>query len=261
MLKLEKNALVFGIAGNRRKALAKKTALHAIELLKKKKIIFFVDSGFLKTGNSIPLKKIRADFFLVFGGDGTLLHVVREIERQLPVLGVNCGTHGHLMQIKPEETETAIEKILSGKYAIEQHARLDVFIDGKAAPSVLNEVIVAPKKSFTLANFSLGIDGNASECCADAVAVATPTGSTAFALAAGGKVVSVSEKLFEILPVHPFSGIKKPFSVPDCSKISVVPLEKGIACEAIIDGQKRINAKKKVVVEKSNEPALFARLE
>lgn len=251
---------VFGIAGNKKKALAKKTAKKAISLLEKKRISFFVDSGFLKTSNSIPLRKMFVDFFLVFGGDGTMLHVVREMRGQKPVLGVNCGTRGHLMAIKPEKIETTIEKILSGKYFAEQRARLTVVVDGKRAPSALNEVIVAPKQSFTLSRFRVVAGKKHFYCECDAVAVATPTGSTAFAFSAGGKKINVSSKVFEVLPVHAFSGTKKPFFVPDDSRISIEPRDKDIIYEAIIDGQKRIRVKKKVVVKKSEESALFIKI-
>ncbi len=251
---------VFGIAGNKKKALAKKTALRAIEFLKKKNADFLVDSGFLKTKNSLPLKKIRADFFLVFGGDGTLLHVMREMQRQVPVLGINCGTRGHLMAIKPKKIESAIEKIFSGKYFIEQRARLTVFVDGKRVSSALNEIIVAPKQSFTLSSFKVVAGKKHFYCECDAVAIATPTGSTAFALSAGGKKILPNKKVFEVLPVHAFSGIKKPLLVADNSKIYVVPLEKRIVCEAIFDGQKRIAVKKKIVIKQSGKPALFVRL-
>ena len=248
------------IAGNFHKACAIQTAKKAIKILEKKKIPFVVDSGFLKIRNAMPLNKINADFFLVFGGDGTMLHVVRELKRQKPVLGVNCGNRGHLMQVQPEQIEAAIEKILRGKFSIEKRARLNVIVDGKSAPSPLNEIIVTPKKSFTLFDYSLSVGQRVLSGCADAVAIVTPNGSTAFALAASGKKIEIKKKVFEILPVHAFSGIKKPLVVSDKTKILIEPLGKKVGCEAIIDGQRRLTIKKEVVVQKGRESALFVKL-
>lgn len=249
-----------GIIGNRKKPLAKKTAKRAIALLQRERIRFSVDSGFLKTKRSSPLKKIKAGLFLVFGGDGTMLYACRELKKQVPLLGVNCGQHGHLMRVRPRNIGKAIEKLLNGKFSIEKRSRLDIVADGRRAPSVLNEVIVAPEESFRLAEFKLMIETNVSAISADAVAIATPTGSTAFAFSAGGKKIPVSKKIFEVLPVHAFGGPKKAFFVSDSSRISVFPLHKQIACEAIIDGQVRVPVKKSVVVKKSSAPALFVRL-
>ncbi len=250
---------IFAVAGNKRKPLAKKHARKTMRFLQKQKIPFIVDSGFLKTKNSIPLKKILADFFLIFGGDGTLLHVIREMPGQKPVLGINCGKHGKLMLLSPTKTESAIKKILEGKFSIEKRARLQITADGKRLPSALNEVIVAPTQSFVLSEFKLKINAAVSSLSADAICISTPTGSTAFAFSAGGKKISAHKRLFELLPVNAFSGQKKPLLVSDNKTVSVFPLEH-VPHEVIIDGQRRIALKKKLVVKKSNEPALFVRL-
>lgn len=252
--------IVLGIIGNKKKQLAVDTAKRAMELLEKNRVGFFVDSGFLQCKQSKLLKQISADLFLVFGGDGTMLYAVRELKKQVPLLGINCGTRGHLLSVSPENIENAVGKILRSEFFVENRSRLQILIDGKLAPLALNEVIVAPKKSFTLFDFQLSIGKQVHSSCSDAVAVVTPTGSTAFALAAGGKQLGIAEKVFEILPVHPCSGIVNPLFVSDEEKITIVLPKKPVGCEAIIDGQKRISIKKNIVVEKSSENALFASL-
>jgi NAD+ kinase len=250
---------VFGIIGNKRKPLAIKVAKQAIKFLEQKELPFFVDSGFLKTPNSKKLKNISADFFLVFGGDGTMLYAVREMRLQKPVLGINCGKHGHLMRAKAKDAIFAIKKVLNDNFSIEKRSRLTIFIDNNLAPSALNEIIVAPKKSFTLFDFMILVGKKQFFSSADAIAIATPTGSTGFVASAGGKKLPVSRKLLELFPVHAFSGLKKPKILRDNCKLSVFLLEKE-ACDAIIDGQVRIPIRKNVVVKKSNAPALFVRL-
>lgn len=185
----------------------------------------------------------EADVLLVLGGDGTLLSAAKEAApRGIPVLPINMGSLGFLTSFTVDELYPALEEMLAGKQSISERVMLQVerLENGKsAAPQrVLNEVVVNKGALARMIEIELFID--AAYVCryrADGLIVATPTGSTAYSVSAGGPIVHPSVGAFLITPICPHTLSDRPIVVQDTS---VVELKLTAAAESVfltLDGQ------------------------
>jgi len=167
-------------------------------------------------------------FVVLLGGDGTLLAAARVLARSgIPVLGVNLGSLGFLTEVTRKEIYTALEAADQGKAATEERSMLDCQIErsGKVIGSyeALNEVVVGKNTLSRLNSYELSIDGAfVSSYKADGLIISTPTGSTAYSLAAGGPILTPSVDAFVITPVAPHSLTHRPLVVCDNVTIQVV---------------------------------------
>jgi len=183
------------------------------------------------------------DFALVLGGDGTLLSAARAVSHQgVPILAVNLGSLGFLTEVPLGEMFSTLEAVESGSCPVEQRAVLDCTAfrgsEQLAHHFALNDVVVNKSAISRLVDFDLLIDGAfVFNYKADGVIIATPTGSTAYSLAAGGPVMMPSVQSFVVTPVCPHALTHRPLVVPDKAQIEL-RVETG-AEEAFlsIDGQ------------------------
>ena len=171
--------------------------------------------------------KLHPDFALVLGGDGTLLSAARAVAHEgVPILAVNLGSLGFLTEIPLNELYPALEAADQGQCPIEsrsvlacQLVRSDECISHHFA---LNDVVVNKSAISRLMEFDLYIDTNfVFQYKADGVIIATPTGSTAYSLAAGGPVMMPSVGAFVVTPVCPHSLTHRPLVVTDKSQIEL----------------------------------------
>ncbi len=183
----------------------------------------------------------------VLGGDGTFLSAVRWIgDRDVPVLGIKFGEIGFLAEIAAENLFQAAEKVLAQEFTLTQRMRLEVHVTrGKklvARETVLNDIVINKGALARLANIDTHIDGNfLTTFRADGLIVATPTGSTAYSLAAGGPVVHPNVPGIIITPICPFTLTIRPLVVPDGVEITI-RLEKGSSDILLtFDGQKGLD--------------------
>jgi len=153
----------------------------------------------------------RAGALISLGGDGTMLGALRLVaDRPVPVLGVNLGNLGFLVEIEPEELDAALDRLETGDYTVEEHSAA-VVTDGGQEPIAFNDVALASVPGEGAVQASLTVNGRPSgryRC--DALVVATPIGSTAYSYAAGGPLVSPMLDALIISPVAPISGISRP---------------------------------------------------
>jgi NAD+ kinase len=167
------------------------------------------------------------DYVLLLGGDGTLLSAARALGKTgIPVLGVNLGTLGFLAEVTLDNLYPALDAAEQGKATVEQRAMLHCTIErgeqGLASQDALNEVVVGKNNVARLNNFDLHIDNMfVSAFRADGIIVSTPTGSTAYSLAAGGPILTPAVDAFVITPVSAHSLTHRPLVVPDTSEIVV----------------------------------------
>ena len=183
------------------------------------------------------------DFVLVLGGDGTLLSAARAIAHQdIPILAVNLGSLGFLTEVPINELFTTLDAVETCSCPIEERSVLDatVFRGGQeiAHHFALNDVVVNKSAISRLVDFDLLIDGAfVLHYKADGVIIATPTGSTAYSLAAGGPVLMPTVSSFVVTPVCPHALTHRPLVVSDRAEIEL-HVETG-AEEAFlsIDGQ------------------------
>ncbi len=188
-------------------------------------------SVYCKGVESISRQELAArslDYVLLLGGDGTLLAAARALRGAgIPVLGVNLGTLGFLAEVTLENMYAALETAHQGKAFVEDRAMLHCTIErgdqNLATQDALNEVVVGKNNVARLNNFDLFIDHMfVSSFRADGIIVSTPTGSTAYSLAAGGPILTPAVDAFVITPVSAHSLTHRPLVVPDTSEIVVV---------------------------------------
>ncbi|MFB3106297.1 MAG: NAD(+) kinase [Pseudomonadales bacterium] len=170
----------------------------------------------------------RCDLIVVVGGDGSLLGVGRDLAHaQVPVLGVNRGGLGFLANISPDQIETKIAEVLAGEFTIEDHFLLDARIwrgDKEVGNSpALNDVVVHLGGMARMMEFSLWVDDQfVYDQRSDGVIVASPTGSTAYSLSAGGPIMHPGLDAIVIVPMFPHTLTSRPLVVSGQAEIKVI---------------------------------------
>lgn len=193
-----------------------------------------------------------ASFAIVVGGDGTLLKCARFYsDYDTPVLGFNMGRLGFLAQAMPNEADDVIEKILSGDFRIEKRMMLKSSENNVA----LNDMVIKNTPSSRTSVLNLFInDKPVCSYLADGLIISTPTGSTAYALSAGGPVVTPEIECFVIAAICPHTLSARPIVVPSEEKITV-RLKEYSKCQITADGQITKQAKDKVTIERHDKYA------
>jgi NAD+ kinase len=184
----------------------------------------------------------RVDVILVLGGDGTLLHAARLIgETGIPIIGVNLGSLGFLTEVKLDQMYSALEGLLSGQYQSEERVLLDVEVlrEGKveARYLALNDAVI--NKGALARIIELEVSVNSQPVLftrADGLIVSTPTGSTAYSLAAGGPILYPALEAFIIAPICPHTLTNRPVVIPDRDAVEVC-LRRGSDVMLTLDGQ------------------------
>ena len=187
----------------------------------------------------LPLEDFDVDFIIVIGGDGTILRVEHKTKRDIPILGVNMGTLGFLTEVEPHETFFAISKLIEGEYYIDERIKLRTYLDGEASvPDALNEVAILTGIPGKIIHLKYYIDGGlADEIRADGLIISTPTGSTGYAMSAGGPFVDPRLDVVVIAPLAPIALSSRPMVVPAESRIDVRNMALKREIVLAIDGQ------------------------
>jgi NAD+ kinase len=168
-----------------------------------------------------------ADLAVVVGGDGTMLAAARELVRsRVPLVGINQGRVGFMTDIGHDDMAAGLQAILEGRYTLEERAVLDAeILRGKRSilkTIALNEAVVSRGAQGRLIEFGLSIDGEfVYTLRGDGIIVATPTGSTAYALSAQGPILHPAVPALAIVPLNPHTLSARPVSVSDRSVIEI----------------------------------------
>jgi NAD+ kinase len=178
----------------------------------------------------------------VFGGDGTLLHAARLVGASgVPILGINLGSLGFLTEVKLDEVYGAFEGLLSGKYQLEDRVLLDVeVLRGKKLEAhylALNDAVI--NKGALARIIELEVSVNSQPVLltrADGLIISTPTGSTAYSLAAGGPILYPTLEAFIIAPICPHTLTNRPVVIPDRHVVEIC-LHHGTEVMLTVDGQ------------------------
>lgn len=185
----------------------------------------------------------QPDYVIVLGGDGTLLAAARAVANaEVPILGVNLGTLGFLTEVSLADLYPALEAVAANRYSLDCRAmvRCQLVREGECIASydALNDAIVNKVSIARLASLDLYIDEMfVSNYKADGMIIATPTGSTAYSVAAGGPILMPSVEAFVVTPVSPHSLTHRPLVVRDSSEIVVLVNTEQEAAYLSIDGQ------------------------
>lgn len=215
---------------------------------------------------SFSILKNRArepDCIMVLGGDrGVRNFFHKNLESNIPVLGVSeAEAGGFLAQIDLKELPSYVNRLKKQNYTIEEVKRLGVNVDGKSVYPVLNDVAVFPSKSAMLMEHTLRV--NEEEVWhdnSDGMIVATPIGSSAYSMSAGGPVIFQDSSVFEIISVNSLDVTRRPLIVSDASSIEIDDISARLHCEVILDGTDRYKVKKKVECSKFVPSAKIIRM-
>jgi len=185
----------------------------------------------------------RADALVVLGGDGTLLAASRLLERPIPVLGVNFGSLGFLTEITLPELYPTLEGVLGGRFEHEDRRLLRAIVQRQGqddvTQDVLNDVVVTKAGPSRIIEVDVAVDGLfVSSFRADGMIVSSPTGSTAYNLAAGGPILRPTLPAMVVTPICPHMLSNRPLVVGDESRVEVrLRAARGVEVYTALDGQ------------------------
>ncbi len=205
----------------------------------------------------------EADLIVALGGDGTLLSVARATgARSVPILGVNLGRLGFLAEVNPEELLPALDKALSGDLAVVSRMRLDVRVrrdnEEVCAFLALNDAVVTNSQLSRMIDLEAYADGvRVTTYHADGLIIATPTGSTAYSLSAGGPLLAPDLEALVLTPICPHSLTQRPLVLPETAEVEVVPHVRGEGASLTVDGQAglaELREGDRIMVRRSDHP-------
>jgi NAD+ kinase len=184
----------------------------------------------------------KVDVLGVFGGDGTLLHAARLVgSKGVPILGVNLGSLGFLTKFKIEEMHSAFEDLLSGQYQLQTRMLLDVEVlkagETAARYLALNDAVINKGALARIIDLEVSINSQPVLLTrADGLIISTPTGSTAYSLAAGGPILYPTLDAMVIVPICPHALTNRPVVIPNQDIVNI-SLCRGDDVMLTVDGQ------------------------
>lgn len=188
------------------------------------------------------------DLMVALGGDGTLLRASRMLfGTTTPLLGINLGNLGFLTAAGAREVESSLDRILSGAYSVDRRFTLRAVVHGPGDEErevfhALNDMVVHKAGAARVARLEIrvGPEGHEEEVgsfSGDGVIIATPTGSTAYNLSAGGPIVVPRMECLTVTPICPFTLAVRPLVVPSSEAVAVLALERDPSLVLTVDGQ------------------------
>jgi NAD+ kinase len=170
----------------------------------------------------------QSDLIVVLGGDGTLLYAARLLSgRDVPILGVNMGTLGFMTEIPRDRVFPALERALKGELVPERRMKLEIVVkrgeETLLQAEVLNDAVINKNALARIADIEARLDGQqVTVFKADGVIAATPTGSTAYSLAAGGPIVDPSMQALLLVPICPHMLTQRPLLLPAGKDVELI---------------------------------------
>jgi NAD+ kinase len=242
-----------------------------IPWLKKRGKKVCVENGLARSGAHSCTKKelaAEADLIISLGGDGTLLNIAPLVERpEVPILGVNMGGLGFITEVAVGELEAVLAKTLDGDYEVEKRMTLEIRVIGKKRRThkfrVLNDAVITKGARSRIIDLETYV-GNDYLCTyrADGLIISTPTGSTAYSLAAAGPILEPTLGAIVLAPICPHTLTNRPIVVPSNAAIRVTLRSFGDTVILIPDGQQglRLNNGDKVEARDYGLPVSLIKL-
>jgi NAD+ kinase len=201
------------------------------------------------------LAETHPDFVVVLGGDGTLLSAARSVaEANIPILGVNLGSLGFLTEIKQDEIAQALADVVAGQHELAKRSMVHCQVRRKgqcvASYDALNDIVMNQQAVARITEFEVRVNKTfVANYKADGMIVATPTGSTAYSLAAGGPILAPDVPGFVITPVASHALTNRPLVVQDTAVIEIRLMVTREQAYLTIDGQQGLPLEEGDVVE------------
>ena len=235
------------------------------------KLLVAADPGVTgDAGLSVEMDEIHrnAEAVLVIGGDGTVLNTVRALDGyDIPLMGVNAGSLGFLTSVAAEDVEHAFEALVEERTKLTRRSLLACLIERNGERELLahalNDCVISRGASARIVCLELAVDEvPVTDFVCDGLIVATPTGSTAYSLSAGGPIVLPSTSAMVISLICPHALGSRPLVMPDSAKISVTVREASGPANVSADGEveRDLNEGDRVIVESSDRGVTFAHL-
>ena len=229
-----------GLTINPEKKLARQLARKAAALLRRLGIRVLI------AHDDVATLAARSQLLLVFGGDGTMLRLAREINgAQTPVLGINAGALGFLTVVPAEGMEKALRAVLAGRYALRARSmlKMDILRGERWLPAqyALNDVVISRGAAARIVRMAVGIDGEPlTEYVCDGMIFATQTGSTAYSMSAGGPILTPGTEAFVMTPICPHSLTNRSVVVGRSAVVETRILSQAEELVLTVDGQVRV---------------------
>ncbi|MGH7773765.1 MAG: NAD(+)/NADH kinase [Candidatus Binatia bacterium] len=249
---------VVGLVAKYEEPKAAEMASWLVPWLKERGKQVLVEEGMVRVGGRSCSKKEmarKADLIVVLGGDGTLLSIARLVERpKVPILGVNLGGLGFITEVAVDELESVLAKTLAGNFSVEKRMTLEIRVHSKKhRPNkfrVLNDGVIAKGARARIIDLETYV-GKEYLCTyrADGLIISTPTGSTAYSLAAGGPILYPSLGAILLSPICPHTLSNRPIVVSSKSTIRVTLRSSGDTVILSPDGQQGVLLNNGDVVE------------
>jgi len=204
------------------------------------------------------LGEAGADIAVVIGGDGSVLYTVQGLERQIPILGINWGEVGFLAELEPGEAPGFLEGLKEG-FRVEKRMRIGISLDGEGLGDALNEVVIVTSRPAKMLRFTVEVDGILAERFrADGMLVSTPTGSTAYAMSAGGPIVDPRVEGLLLVPLAPYMLSSRPMIIAG-DRVLRITLESEKPARLVLDGQRtrELALGAVLTIRRSESPAVF----
>jgi NAD+ kinase len=207
------------------------------------------------------IEDMDVDFIVSVGGDGTILRTIRRMEDPRPILGINMGTLGFLVDVEPKDAVRTLERVLFG-FEVMERSRLSTCLNGIPLPPATNEIALLSASPAKMLEFEIIVDDSLLESLrADGLLFATSTGSTAYAMSAGGPIVDPRVDAVVLVPLAPFKLSARPWVLPAESVIKVdldLPEKEALV---VIDGHNvaTISKKDHITISRAETPARFVK--
>lgn len=220
------------------------------------------------------MEEEHVDLVISIGGDGTILRNIAKMKKPIPIIGIHMGTVGFLADVDPENAIDVISHLIRG-FVYDERPRLELSVNGRFVQNSINEVVAISSLQAKIITFEIFVNGTLlNEVRADGIVFATPTGSTAYAMSAGGPIISPDVDAVEIVPLAPFKLSSRPWIIPFDNEITIRVKESKKTAVLVVDGKtvlsdasteenpvdRHITGNDVVTIRRSRYPARFVRV-
>lgn len=253
----------FGIVCNPHKKRSLSLSRDVYSFLSEHGDVFAEDgvAGFLKVeGQTLSDLNALADIVVTIGGDGTIIKALQAVEK--PIFAINSGGMGFLSEVESKYALEGLQRVVDGKYTIEERAKLKILVNDERLPDAANEMTLQTARIAKIMYFQLFVEDELLDTMgADGVIISTPTGSTSYSLSVGGPIMDPSVNAMVVAPLAPFRLSARPWVVPLQKKIRVKVLPKSKETRLVVDGDHacEVSTKDCIVVTGSEKKACFIR--
>lgn len=226
---------------NTQKAQSIEVGQNIQKFLRDRKSVVFAEDDVAVLINAAPLSGIdpeTIDFIISIGGDGTILRLIhRHPELHAPILAINLGSFGFMADIPLDAIYPSLENLLSGNYTIQRRMMMEGVTDGNPINYAVNEIAVHRAQNPSLIDLAIYVDDRyLNTFSADGIILATPSGSTAYSLAAGGPILTPELNAFVLTPICPHTISNRPVVLMPKRNIRIEYISPYSHVEVIYDG-------------------------